>query len=78
MLGPLLCCLVLEGCWGEVDHTHGIWMFPGQGLNPSHSFDLDHSCSRARSLTHCATVGTPTVDALGQGLYFCEPPFPHL
>ena len=51
---------------------------PGQGLNPSHSYSLCHSCSHAgslvhytglgmawashseeaRSLTHCATVGT--------------------
>ena len=27
-------------------HTHDIWKFPGQGLNPS------HSCSHHGSLTH--------------------------
>ena len=30
-------------------YTHGIWMFQGQGLNPSRSCDLCHSCSNARS-----------------------------
>ena len=25
--------------------TCGVWKFPGQGLNPSHSCDLCHSCS---------------------------------
>ena len=28
--------------------------FQGQGSDPSHSCDLSHSCSDARSLTHCA------------------------
>ena len=32
-------------------HTHGIWKFPGQGLNPSHGY------GNARSLTHCAKPG---------------------
>ena len=40
-------------------HTCGIWKFPGQGSNPSQSCDLCCSCSKARSLTHCATVVTP-------------------
>ena len=31
----------------------------GQGLNRSRSPDLHGSCSKARSLTHCTTVGTP-------------------
>ena len=30
-----------------------IWKFPSQGLNLSHSFELCHSCSNARSLIHC-------------------------
>ena len=30
---------------------------PGQGSDPSHSFDLNHSCDNARSLTHCAGLG---------------------
>lgn len=33
---------------------HGMWKFPGQGRN------LSHSCSRARSLTSCCgTAGAP-------------------
>ena len=31
--------------------------FPGQGSDPSHSFDLCCSCDKARSLTHCAESG---------------------
>ena len=42
----------------------GTWKFPGQGLNPSHSCGLHHSCSKARSLTHLATVGTPNYKIL--------------
>ena len=34
-------------------HTHGIPKFPGRGSNPS------CSCSNTKSLTHCATAGTP-------------------
>ena len=30
--------------------THGIWKFLGRGSKLSHSCDLWHSCSRARSL----------------------------
>ena len=37
-------------------HTRCIWQFPSQELNPSWSFDLHHSCSNTRSLTHCATA----------------------
>ena len=32
--------------------------FPGQGSDPSCSFDLSHSCSNAESSTHCAGPGT--------------------
>ena len=38
---------------------YSTWKFPGQGSHPSHSCDLYHSCSNARSLTHCTTAGTP-------------------
>ena len=31
-----------------------IWRFLGQRSDPSHSYDLCHSCSNIRSLTHCA------------------------
>ena len=41
-------------CW-----TYGMWKFPGQGLNPHHSCSLQHSCSNARSLIHCATWEPP-------------------
>ena len=39
----------------------GIWKFLGQGLNPSQSFDLGHSCSNIRYLTHCAGLGIKPV-----------------
>ena len=35
---------------GRTCHT---WKFPGQGSNLSQSYVLRHSCSNARSLTHC-------------------------
>ena len=35
----------------------GIWKFPRQGLNPSHSCNLHHSCSNIRSLNHCTRPG---------------------
>ena len=38
--------------------THGMWKFPGQGLNPSCSCDLHYSCSNTGSLIHCARQGT--------------------
>ena len=34
-------------------HSSGIWKFPSQGSN------LSHSCVNPESLTHCPTVGTP-------------------
>ena len=37
--------------------THGIWKFPGQKVNPSHSCDLYHSCNNTRSLTYCTRLG---------------------
>ena len=33
-------------------------VFPGQGSDQSHSFDLSHSCGNARSPTHCASLGS--------------------
>ena len=42
--------------------THGIWKFPGQGLNLSCIWNYLISLSRAAAggfLTYCATVGTP-------------------
>ena len=38
-------------------HSCGIWKFPGQGWILSHSCDLHHSCSNARSLTPCVGPG---------------------
>ena len=37
--------------------TAYIWKFSDQGLNPSHSFNLYHSCSNTGSLNHCAGPG---------------------
>ena len=31
---------------------------PGPGMNPGGSYNLQHSCGNAGSLTHCATAGT--------------------
>ena len=42
-------------------HTHGIWMFLGQGSSLSHSRNLRHICGNTRSLTHFPTVGTPWI-----------------
>lgn len=39
--------------------TCGIRKFPGQASSPSRSCNLCYSNGHARSLTHCATVGTP-------------------
>ena len=39
----------------------GMWKSPSQGVNPTQNCNVLHSCSNARSLTHCITVGTPTV-----------------
>ena len=33
------------------------YKFPGQGLNQTHSCNLHHSCSNARSLVYCARLG---------------------
>ena len=38
-----------------------IWKFWGQGLNPGWSCNLHHSCSNARSLTHCTRLGIKPV-----------------
>ena len=39
--------------------TCGIWKFPGQGANLSHSCDLQHNCVNTGPWTHCTTAGTP-------------------
>ena len=41
--------------WGGCNHS--VWKSPGQGSNPSCSYDICHSCSKARSLIHCARLG---------------------
>ena len=38
--------------------TCSIWKFPGEELNLSHRSDLRHSRRNARSLTHCASLGS--------------------
>ena len=37
-----------------------IWKFLGQGLNPSHSYDLCHSCGNARSFNPLCQTGDGT------------------
>ena len=39
-------------------YTHGIWKFPGQGLNLNQRYDLCHSCSNTGSLSHCDGLGS--------------------
>ena len=64
------CCSIMLTCPSALEvvfffsffgHTHGIWKFPGQGSNPSHCFDLHHSCSNTRSLTHGSGLGIEPV-----------------
>ena len=45
--------MILFGC------SQGIWKFLGQELNLSGSCHLCYSCSNVKSLTCCASVGTP-------------------
>ena len=33
-------------------HARGLWKFPGQGLNPCHSSDPNHSSDHTGSLTY--------------------------
>ena len=53
MINTIFLRIFFYGC------TLGICKFPGQGWNQSCRCNLCHSCSDARSLTHCTTVGTP-------------------
>ena len=53
-LKTTLSFLYLFICYG---HARGIWKFLGQGPDLSRRFDLQHSYSHARSLTHCAGPG---------------------
>ena len=41
-------------------HICGIWKFPDQGLNPSHSCNLHHSCSNFRSFNPLCSAGDRT------------------
>ena len=42
------CSTLIYNCVCVCIRICGIWKFPGQGLNPSHSCDLCCSCSNAR------------------------------
>ena len=42
-------------------HTHGMWKFPGQGMNPSHSY----SCGSARSFNPLCQAGERTWTSAG-------------
>ena len=46
-------------CFVFYGHTCGIWKFPGQGLNPSHSWDLCRSCGNARCGNPQCSCGNP-------------------
>lgn len=56
---------ILKTCWDEgveflpsflsFCHALGMWNFPGQGSNPSHSSDPSQCSDSARSLIRCAT-----------------------
>ena len=46
---------------------------PGQGLNWSHSCDLHHTCSKARSLTHCIRPRTKPTPPQGPKLLQSDP-----
>ena len=41
-------------------HTHSIWKFLGQGLNPSHICDLCHSWGNAESFNSLCQAGIQT------------------
>ena len=60
-LDPLTDPIIVEFLKKFYSHIHSTWKFLSQGLNLSYSCDLCHSCSNARSLTHCATAGTPGI-----------------
>ena len=51
--------------------THGIWKFPGQGLNLSHSCNLWHSSGNAGPLTQHTTVGTLSLIFFCLFFFFC-------
>ena len=104
-LGSLFCVsisfhyshiLVLFFFFSFYGHTCGIWKFPGQVSNPSHSCALWSRCSNTRSsnllhrarhqtytsataqatavrsLTHCATEGTPLNHFFLYSFFFCS------
>ena len=45
-------CYFQFSFWGGVGHTHSIWKFQGQELNPYHSSDPSHSSDHIGSLNH--------------------------
>ena len=68
---PLLHCPLALG-WNPLDSIcllvccfnsciHGAWKFPGQGLSPSPSCDLCHSCSHAQSFNLVLWAGDRTL-----------------
>ena len=65
-----LSCLISWPCFLTRYYYYSVSLFwlqpwsmevPGQGLNLSCSCDQCHSCSNGKSLTCCATVGTPDI-----------------
>ena len=55
--------------------AHGMWTFPGQGLDLRHSSDPSCCSDTTRSLTHCATRELLDTGILPQ---LCHPPPVHL
>ena len=51
---------LLHNFFSFYGHTHSIWKFPGQGLNPSHSCKLSHSCCNAGSFNTLPWAGDQT------------------
>ena len=69
------------GCWKSSlfftfqGRTHGVWRFPGQGLNQSHICDLHHIHSVAGSLTHWVRPGIkPASSWILTGFVSATPP----
>ena len=59
-----MCVCVCVCVYGR---THGIWKFPGQGLNPNCSHDLHHSCGSTRSFNPlCLSEGQTAISAATQ------------
>ena len=54
------CSTLIYNCVCVCIRICGIWKFPGQGLNPSHSCDLCCSCSNARYFNPLHWAGDQT------------------